>query len=253
MGGASTTVRDVWAVQNNIAGISKIKNTEAAVYYQNRFGMADLNYVSLATVKPIKSGAIGVSLDRFGNSNLNEQRLGLGYALNVDKISFGGKVNLLQLSLKDLGTKTVAAIEFGAIARLTNELVFAANIYNFNKARMADYNDERFSTVMKAGLSYQPFKKLFVNLETEKNNEYNADVKFGVDYMISDKVWVRSGFSTLSRIANFGAGFQTSSFNIDYAISSHTVLGISNHLSISYSFAKKEKATPEPIEETITE
>ena len=237
MGGATVVMRDVWAVQNNIAGISKTEHTEVSMFFQNRFGLGGMNYVSLVSALPLRHGSLGVSLDRFGNSNLSEQRFGIGYGHNIDNVSLGFKINVLQVAVKDLGTQLALALEFGGIAELTKELTFGANIYNFNRAKMSAYQDERFSTVMKAGLSYHPFEKLYLNVEAQKNIEYDNDVRFGIDYMVRDKIWVRSGISTLLQTGYFGAGFHTARFNFDYALSYHAVLGFSNSVSFTYTIS----------------
>ncbi len=234
MGGAVANVSDIWATQNNIAGIARVENPGVGMYYLNRFGVSGLNYYSATSVIPMKFGSFGISLDRTGTKSLNEQRLGIGYGHNIDNVSLGAKINLLQVSMQDVGTRMVVAMEFGGIADLTKELTFGAHIYNFNKAKAGDYQDERFSTVMKAAISYKPFDKLMLNLETEKNIEYDNDIKFGIEYQILDKVYFRSGFSMLTQSGGIGLGFNMDKFGIDYAINSHNSLGISNHFSINY-------------------
>ncbi len=234
MAGAVINLQDVWATQNNIAAAAKIEETQISTYFQNRFGLGGLNYAAIASVKPLKHGVLGFSADRSGNQNLNEQRIGLGYAHNIDNVSLGAKVNILQVAIKDLGSRSVVAFEFGGVARLNKELVFGAHIYNFNKAKSSDFLDERFSTVMKAGLSYQPFEKLIIIFESEKNIEYDVDIKMGLEYEVLPKILFRSGFSTLTKAGAIGLGFKSKRFVFDYALNSHAQLGISNHISLGF-------------------
>lgn len=241
MAGTAVLLRDIWAIQNNIAGIAKLENTEISAYFKNSYGMGGLNYGSFALAKPLKNGSLGFSFDRAGNNNLNEQRIGLGYAHNIDNISLGTKISLLQVTVKDLGVKTVAAFEFGGIVNLNEQLVFGAHIYNFSKAKVADYVDERFSTVMKAGISYQPYEKLIINVETEKNIEYDADLKVGLEYFVVENIAFRTGFATLTNSAYFGLGLKSKTTYFDYALSHHSYLGFSNHISLTYLLRNNEK------------
>lgn len=231
---ASITFSDVWAVNNNIAGLAEFDKTEVGAGFNNRFGVGGFNTMSVVAAHKLNIGTAGISLKRFGDNLYNESIIGVGAAHKLDFVSLGIKANILQVSIQELGTKTAIALEFGGLVHINDEITIGANIFNINQAKMADYNDERFSTVLKAGLTYHPTEKLFATIETEKDVEYKHTVKVGLEYFIIEKLAIRTGFSTLNQQASFGLGLELNKFNVDYALSYHNQLGISNGISLSY-------------------
>ncbi|MGV3587643.1 MAG: hypothetical protein ACO1OF_11610 [Adhaeribacter sp.] len=237
LAGVAVTLTDVWAVTNNIAGITAIKKPTVGVYAENRFNLKALSTVTLQGVHALgKNGALGLELLRFGDKLYNEQKLGLGYAHRIGPVSLGLKASLLQLHLEQLGSRRAVALSFGGQSEIIPKLNFGAHIFNFNQAKLASYQNERFPTVMQAGLAYQPSSKLLLSFETEKDLRYPADVKGGLEYKPITQLALRTGFSTARQAATAGVGFISQRFSIDYALGSHSVLGVSNHLSISYGF-----------------
>jgi hypothetical protein len=235
---AAVTLADVWALSNNVAGIGKLEKPELGAYAENRFMIQGFNTVAFQAVYPTeKYGVAGLDLYRFGDHLYNEQRLGLGYAHQIGPVSLGVKADLLQVRIQGLGSRKTVAFSFGGHSEVVPDLVVGAHIYNVNQARLADAEDERVPTVMKAGLSYRPSAKLMLNVETEKQLDLPADFKAGVEYRIIDKLALRTGFSTLAQSATFGAGFRARHLEVDYAMGARTALGLSNHLSVSYRFA----------------
>lgn len=237
---ASVGISDVWSVNNNIAGIAAIRNMEVGAYAENRFGLKAFTTVALQGVLPVgESGAVGAELYRFGDKYYNEQRLGVGYAHKLGQVSLGIKADLLQVHAEDLGSKRVVILSFGGQSEIVPDLTVAAHIQNLNQAKLADSpegDDERVPTVMTAGISYRPGSKIMLNLETEKNIDLPADFKAGIEYLAIEKLSLRTGFSTLSQTATFGAGFKARAFQVDYALGTTSRLGISNHVSVSYKF-----------------
>jgi hypothetical protein len=242
MANAVAAVRDEWALFNNIAGLAGIESMQAGLFYENRFLTNGFNTLSAFYATPIKEGAAGVSVTRLGNELYNEMRIGAGYSHQIAFVSLGAKLDYMQISVDELGTRQTAALHAGGIAEiLPKKLFFGAHIFNINQAKMATYRNERIPTVMKAGFSYQPFEKLMINVETEKDVEYAASFKGGVAYTPIDNFSVRTGVSTEPFIAHFGAGFNNKRFRIDYALTSHQRLGISNALSISFIIKNKKQ------------
>ena len=237
MANATATLSDVWALSNNVAGLANLEKAQLGTYFSNRFQIKAFNSTALLGALPTERfGTYGVEAYRFGDDLYSETRVGVGVAKKMGFVSLGVKVNGLQTRIQELGSHMALVLEFGGQVELGKQLVLGAHIYNLNQARISDYRDERIPTVMKAGLSYRPFEKLMLNVETEKSIDYDAEFKGGAEYLLAERVALRTGFSTLSRTAHFGAGVKFKSFQFDYALSSSSQLGFSNHLSLSYQF-----------------
>ena len=201
---ASITYSDVWAVHNNISALAEFEGTEVGVGFNNRFGISGFNTLSVAAAHQLSKGTAALSVKRFGDDLYNESVVGLGFAHKLDFVSLGFKANLLQVAIDELGSKSAVALEFGGLVHLNDELIVGANVYNINQAKIAVANDERFSTVLKAGITYHPFEKLYTTIEAEKDVEYKNNVKVGVEYYVIEKLAVRTGFSTLNQLGSLG-------------------------------------------------
>lgn len=248
LGNASVTLTDVWAVGNNVAGLGQLNRPVAGVYAENRYMLSALNTVAIAAAMPLgavendkaQNGVVGVELQRFGGKLYNEQRVGAGYGYRGGLVSVGARLDMLQLSIEGLGSRQAVALSLGGQAELVpKRLVFGAYLYNLNQAKLAEYQDERVPTTLKAGLSYRPTTKVSLNIETEKDVEQDADFKAGLEYRVIEKLALRAGFRTLTEETTGGLGFQAGALQIDYAAAWHAALGLSQHVGISFQFEKQ--------------
>ena len=249
MGNAAVTNRDAWALFNNVAGLSEIEHLEVQFGYQLRYGITEFNTYALTAVSPLSFGGVaGVSVYRFGDAFYNEQRIGLGYSHKINFTSVGLKVNYVQVAVDDQigitqGARRAFTFEIGGLAELSKNLSFGLHAYNFNQGRLrSDYIEDRLPVILKAGLAYRPVKTLVLNVETEKDIDYPAIVKVGLEYEIVKKVFVRTGISTRPFDNHFGIGFFPKKFSFEYALSTNTQLGFSHHITLGYRF---EKARPD--------
>lgn len=120
-----------------------------------------------------------------------------------------------------------------------NYLIIRHN--NLYQAKIDREEKEYIPITMKAGISYHPFEKLILTLETEKQLQYKPSYRSGLEYAIIEKFKVRAGCSLHPFINYFGAGFKDKRISFDYALSRHPVLGISQQLSITYILTKKNE------------
>ncbi|WP_018479382.1 PorV/PorQ family protein [Pontibacter roseus] len=243
LGNASVTIPDLWALSNNVAGIAGLKQPQVGAYVENRFGVRAFTTVALQAVYPTsKYGNYGLSLSRFGDELYSQQHIGLGIAHKLGQFSLGAKADVWQVSAQGYGSHKAVALSVGGRAEVVPGLFFGANAYNINQARLAAFDDERLPTIMKAGLGYRPYQKLLLLVETEKHIDFPADFKAGIEYqLLQDKLAIRSGFSTETNSITFGLGFRARHLHVDYAFGSTTLLGISNHFSVSYTFQSSSR------------
>jgi hypothetical protein len=154
---ASVTLTDIYAAQNNQAGLAGIKKISGAFFYENKFLVRDLSFKGACAAVPVKSGVLGISVNSFGGKNYSENKFGLAYSRNFgEAISAGVQMNYLGTFIGEgYGKSNAFAVEAGIQARLIKQLFIGAHIFNPNRAKIADYNNERASTIMKLGLRYQ--------------------------------------------------------------------------------------------------
>jgi hypothetical protein len=239
---ATVTTGDAWAVFNNVGALAWQREAALLFAYENRFSVAGLHTVQAAAVQPFRWGGTGgVSLYRFGDALFSETMASVALGHHIGNYAVGLRINYVQLSLQGLGTRGRLALEFGGSAQLTPKLWLGAHIYNFNQARLADFQDERLPTLMKAGLSYRPEAKLVLNAEVAQDLGFPAQVRGGAEYQLLAKLAVRTGISSQPFTQSFGVGFGLWAWQVDYALVTHPQLQPSHHLSLAYRFRQEVK------------
>jgi hypothetical protein len=239
---AAVTLNDQWAIFNNVAGLAWIDKTYLMSVYDNRFSMSGFNTVLAGMVGVNKWGvAGGWTISQFGSDVYRETNLSLGLSHKLGNVSIGLRANYFQMSIEGLGTRRRILLEFGGVMQLSKTLWLGAHIYNFNQAKVADFQDERLPVVMKAGLSYRPTNKVMINLETEKDINFPQTIKLGIEYKIVSSLALRTGISTQPFIQSYGVEFSYYAFNILYTLSTHAQLLPSHQIGIAYHFRKLKK------------
>jgi hypothetical protein len=241
MANSSVTLNDFWSIHNNQAGLTGVKNFSAGMYYEDRFGLKNLSLKAGAIVLPTKSGGVfGLSMTYFGYSQYNESKIGLAYAKSFgEKFSVGIQLDYLSTHIaENYGNRSAVAGEIGLRYQINTKLCIAGHIFNLNRAKIADYNDERIPTVARLGLSYAFSGKIIVTAESEKDIQYDPVFKAGIEYHPIDMLYFRTGISTNPVLNAFGFGLEFKNFKLDFAASYHQTLGFTPQFSIIFNTVK---------------
>jgi len=251
---AATFSGEVWAVANNAAGLGTLTRPTAGAHLENRYLITSLNVVAAAVAVPLgvvepaavgqpataSRGVVGAEVQRFGGALYSEVRLGAAYGYRLGVVSLGGRLDVLQVSFQDLGSRRTVAASLGGQADIVPErLSFGVYLYNLNQAKLANYQDERVPTVLRAGLAYRPSKQVLLLAETEKDVEHDAGLKAGLEYLPLPAVAIRAGYTSLSHQTTGGVGIKAGNFQFDYAAGWHSALGLSQFLSVSLQWDRK--------------
>lgn len=234
MGYAYATESDAWSLFNNPAGLGELKELSVIFGLENKYGIDGFNIMGAGIISNIKVGTIGASAFRFGNDLYNEQTVSMAYSNKFGIASLGLKANYLQYNIDGFGSKGVVTLDFGGIATITDQLIFGAYVRNINQAKVAELADERAPTLLNAGLSYRPIDKLHLNFEAEKDLDYEATLRVGMEYLILSKLAVRIGVNTEPFTNYAGLGFKTRRLLVDYAITKDRNLGYSHQAAVHF-------------------
>ncbi|MDF1672804.1 MAG: hypothetical protein P1U41_04830 [Vicingaceae bacterium] len=248
MGGFNSTLSDVWSTNNNQAGLGFMTDISGGIFYENRFLLKETSYRAGAFVLPVKTGAFGLSVASFGYSAYSETKAGVSYGQRFgDNFSLGVQINYLNTKLnQDYGSKNSLTGAIGFIAKLNKEITMGVHIYNPTRSKLAEYDTEKIPTIMKLGLDYRFSKKVMVGVETEKDLNYNAIVKAGIEYHITEIFYLRGGISTSPTLSSFGFGLQMKNFKMDVSSSFHQTLGLTPGISLIYQKKKSSKKVDNP-------
>ena len=248
MGGYTATLSDVWSANNNQAGLGFITDISGGLFYENRFLLKETSYRAGAFVLPVKTGAFGLSVASFGYSAYSETKAGLSYGQRFgDNFSLGVQINYLNTKLnQDYGSKNSLTGAIGFMAKLNKEITLGVHVYNPTRSSLAEYDTEKIPTIMKLGLDYRFSEKVMVGIETEKDLDYDAVVKAGIEYHITEIFYLRGGISTNPTMYSFGFGLQMKNFKMDISSSFHQTLGMTPGISLIYQKKKSTKKVETP-------
>jgi hypothetical protein len=242
MNNAVLAVPSADAVFQNPASLLFITRPTATLATEMRFGVKELRPIGVGFIQPTKSGVFGFSLQHFGFSAFQQQKLGVAFARRFsEKLNVGIQLDYLHLQSPDYGNAHLLTFEIGCNTLITKDLMLAAYVYNPLAIRVSE--SERDPSVFRLGMAYSVNQKVILAAEIEKNLVEAANFRFGMDYKITETVAVRCGFSSLPVSFSFGIGYRFSKkFVIDAALSHQALLGSTPAVSFSYAFGSEKPA-----------
>lgn len=241
MANAAAATGDGWSVFNNPAGLSSTSGTSFNLTFETIPGLPEFNRTAAAVCVPIAGGVTSAGVYRFGDDLFSEQLLTIGYSSKMGIASLGLKGNMIQFHAEGFGSRRIYTIGFGGIAELTKWLTAGAYIVNINQPEIAE--GEKLETTLIAGLSCKPAEKVLLVSEVEKNIALPAQIKAAVEYHLTPRVIIRTGFNYRPNGAFFGAGFNPGKITLDYAYSYLPSFTARHQLSLRYRILKEK---PEP-------
>jgi hypothetical protein len=251
MGNASVALHDIWAIQNNMAGLAYFEHPAVAFSYQDFFLVNELGIKSGAFVMPTRSGAFGLNFNYFGYSQYSESKIGLAYAKSFGHgFSAGLQLDYLGYRLAgEYGNKNVFTFELGIQKEISEKLVIGAHAFNPIGVKLNDEPNDRVPSVYRLGIAWSVSDDLIIVLETEKDLDYKPLIRAGIEYRIANVAFARVGWSSVptltgsdklsvSSMYTFGFGLMLGKFDLDFAASVHQTLGWSPCVSLAYRFGK---------------
>ncbi len=236
LGNAAATLTDEWSLLNNSAGLAKTKDINTAFAFEAKPALQGSPRMAAAFSMPIKIGAIGAGVFKFGDKLYSEQIITTGFSNQFGIASIGLKLNYIQYRAEGFGTRSALTISAGGIAEITPQLSIGAYIQNINQPKIAQ--NERVPTRLAAGISFKPSQQVLILAEVEKDLAYDPIVKAGFEYVIHQKVFARTGFNINPEAAFFGIGFKGWRLKFDYSIQYKNALNFAHQASACYSIAK---------------
>lgn len=231
---------DVFSLFNNPAGLSQISWREIGVYYSPApFGLSELANGYVAYHEPSSIGSFALGGMSYGFDLYRETKIILGYSYNYQNRFFAGAaINYQTISIKYYGNDAALFINIGGLAYVTNYLRWGFSVHNLNRATYGK-DDDQIPLIFNTGLSYDFANELTLNFAIEKDVRYKTSVQFGINYDIIENLSLRSGFSNEPSKYSLGIGINYSIFSLDYAMFTHTDLGLTHQAGVIISFGKE--------------
>ncbi|MBI5474131.1 MAG: hypothetical protein HY961_17485, partial [Ignavibacteriae bacterium] len=183
-------------------------------------------------------GTFALSASRFGFELYRESQLSLSFAEAVTPSVFGGvTVNYYSLSIQNYGAAASFGIDLGMLIDITDEIQWGFAAVNINAATIGEAK-EKLPQIYRTGVAYSPARYGTILLSIEKDIRYAATLHLGVEYELMEMIALRAGSSTDPDVINGGVGIRYAFARLDYALSSHAVLGVTHQFSLSLNLGE---------------
>lgn len=235
-GGCSVSLNDFWSIQNNPAGMADYPIFGVGLSYENRFFMKELSFYNTAFVLPVKFGTIGLSFNRFGFENYNENKLGLAYArVFCPYLKMGLKLDYLWFKFSnEYEKRRSATFEFGIQSDITQDLCIGVYIFNPINVKLKTIHNEHIPIIFRFGISYNVTKDFLATSEVEYSTDKNMDYRFGLEYNALKELYLRVGLHTNPATASFGVGYTIDHVTIDISATMNQHTGVSFQSSLIF-------------------
>jgi len=233
MGGAYVALADdADALFHNPAGIAQIPVRMIGASFSRPFWLEDLAVGSLACMQPGPPGRWGASWNTFGNNVYRENTFGLSASGFIHpRLCLGVTSKIHMLSIAGYGSASSLDMDIGCILKVTDLASGGLSLFNLFGSGLAT-DQERPLRLMTLGLRMRVSDDLLLGAQIEKETEGPILFRAGQEYEISSHGTIRLGLKTHPTELFGGVGFSLSRHRIDYACSSHPVLGLTHYVSL---------------------
>lgn len=230
---------DVFSLFNNPAGLSQLNWREIGIYYSPApFGLTELANGYIAFNEPFDFGNISLGGMTYGFEIYRESKLVAAYSFNYqNKFFVGAAFNLHTVSIQNYGNDNTFYFNIGGLIYLTNEFRLGFSFHNITRASFGN-EDNQIPVALNSGISYDLLNTLTLNASIEKDIKQKASLMFGVDYDLIEYLSLRTGFSNEPSIFSAGIGINYSLVSLDYAMFTHSDLGLTHQVGLIISFDK---------------
>jgi len=231
MAGSSILLHDEYGLFNN-PGSVQANNLTFLAAYSTKYLPIGINDVRIGMVLPLAKITTGLGVLYFGDELFNQIRVSSLIADNFGFASVALRANYHQFYVKNYGYRRALTFDIGGLFSLSEQLSFAMVFRNISRSKLLGETDNPLSSIIQMGLSYQPIEKFRMDAQLNKSITQATDLRFGIEYKVTESISVRSGFSPSSTLAAMGLGIFLKTIILDFAGSYHQQLGYSGIISL---------------------
>ena len=228
---------DPFSLFNNPAGLAEINSNSIGIYYSpSPFGLKELSNGFGVTSQPTSFGTLSGGFMIYGFELYKETKLTLGLGKKfANNFSFGISTTYKNISIKNYGAKGFIILNAGGIAELSRNINIGFSLENFTRTTINN-EENQIPVVFWTGISYKVLDELQLFAALKKEISYNVSFRFGAEYFLLDFLQLRFGTANEPDTYSGGIGINYKMLQVDYAVSSHHLLGLTHQFGLIISF-----------------
>ena len=229
LGNAAVAIENnMFAIYYNPAALVSFEPMRIAFTFQNFYGISDLNALDLTTCFSLSDHPFSIALNRFGNQKYHEFQFSAGSSFEIiENGSVGMSIQSYMLSINSYGQTMTWGINLGMMYKVFPGLTIGMMVTNLNRPSISE-SEEQLPQTMSMGLSYVPVYNLMFAFEIFQDLRYEPEFRAGFTYQVMSVLTIRAGVEDQLNIYCYGLSIQVGRLIVDYALRTHSVLGISH-------------------------
>jgi len=231
-GSALFTPSNTWL---NPASIAKNSSFITSVFYSpSPFQLDQLSNYGLTTLKNFGELNVSAGFSSFGFSLYRETVISFSAAtMFTELFSAGVNIHANHLSIQSYGSSSTAVVDLGAIFSVTENLNIGISLNNISRSTFGADDDIPQSYI--TGLSYTITEKATIVFDIVHDVRYSTTYRTGIEFSPLEAVTLRAGTQSEQSRLFGGIGINVFSFQVDYGIATHSELGLTHSIGITFS------------------
>ncbi|MDP1678058.1 MAG: hypothetical protein Q8L88_14470 [Bacteroidota bacterium] len=219
----------------NPASIAKNTSFFTSVFYSpSPFQLEQLSNFGLNAVKDFDGVNIGAGFSSFGFSLYRETVISFSAATIVTEFfAVGMNIHANHLSIQSYGSASTAVVDLGVIFSATENLTIGISLNNVSRSTFGA--DDDIPQTFVTGLSYAVLEKTAIVLDIVHDVRYTTGYRAGIEFSPHEIVTIRAGTQSEQSKLFGGIGINVFSFQIDYGIATHSELGPTHSIGITFA------------------
>jgi hypothetical protein len=123
LSGTTITLSDTFAGFNNIGALADQDGISLCFSSAMLYGIPELLKIGIGLNGELFNGVGSVNIYRFGNQNLSENKIGVGYSHRIRFISLGIQLSYIQFLISNYGSAGTLSLEFGGLIEFSPKVV----------------------------------------------------------------------------------------------------------------------------------
>ncbi|HAD82418.1 MAG: hypothetical protein A2509_08560 [Candidatus Edwardsbacteria bacterium RIFOXYD12_FULL_50_11] len=210
------------------------------------FGLADLAAFSGAYARRKDKMGMGAVLATMGGRLYRENILkgAISYRL-TEKAAVGASLNCYQLNIERYGSAAGMGLDLGLLGKPAEWLALGMVAANVNRPTIGQKREE-LSQSLSLGAALEPLDEITLLVALDGQRGWPCQIRIGQEYRYGNLLALRAGFCDRPNAASLGCGVSHKNLRLDYAVRTHTDLGLSHCLSLNY-ITQRMFAEPEEV------
>ena len=244
-GACVALANDPEALYINPAGLSQIEAFGTTLFYARPYGLKELAYGSLSAVVPTRGISLGMSIQSYGNSVYKENTFSSAVAHQLSRhLMIGATIRYAHLSIRRYGSSGTVALDVGLLLHLNPNWKWGFSSRNLNRSKIGQEH-EPLPQIFQTGFSVKIADLIRLNCDVYKDVRFPLELRCGAEARPIQNLLLRLGFGTEPSRLAAGMGLFFGKLRWDYAFYTHSDLGLSHQMSISF-FLNPNLEKPEP-------